>query len=101
MFHCILYSIARVEWVSFIDFFTLGNVVNVHRPACGVLEWDVPGGGSNSEGLTYKIRFYSGQSFESTPSSQKRVLTSPTNSLRFTAEDIPTGRPLYAIVSIG
>lgn len=74
-----------------------GNIANVRRTSCGVLTWDVPS--DSSEGLTYKIRFYGGQSFGSTPSSQKKVLASPTNSLAFTAEDVPSTRPLYAIVS--
>ena len=79
-----------------IVFFT-GNVENVRSPGCGRLEWDAPDGGVG--GLSYKIRFYSGQSFGSTPSSQRIVLSSPTNSLSFTDQDVPTQRPLYAIVS--
>ena len=71
--------------------------MNVHRTTCGVLEWDVPE--QCTEGLTYKIRFFSGQSYAATPDSQKRVLSSSTNSLTFSAEDLPSARPLYAIVS--
>ena len=71
--------------------------MNVRRPSCGVLEWDPPSGAS--EGLTYKIRFYGGQSFWLTPSNKRRVLSSSTNSLSFTAGDVPSARPLNAIVS--
>ncbi|CAI8012609.1 hypothetical protein GBAR_LOCUS8086 [Geodia barretti] len=60
------------------------------------MEWDAADGGVG--GLSYKIRFYSGQSFGSTPSSQRIVLSSPTNSLSFTDQDVPTQRPLYAII---
>ena len=71
--------------------------MSVRRAGCGVLEWDPPVGGG--QGLTYKIRFYRGQSFATTPASLRRVLASPTNSLTFTAQDVPSARPLYAIVS--
>ena len=74
--------------------------MNVQRPRCGVLEWDAPAG--STEGLTYKIRLYTGPSFAQTPSSSRRIISSPTNSLTFTSQEIPqlqAGRSLFAIVS--
>ena len=74
-----------------------GNVENVQRTGCGRLTWSDPD--LRGEGLTYKIRFYYGTSYGSTDSSQKRILTSETNSLNFTAVQVPTARPLFTIVS--
>ena len=78
-------------------FISAGNVENVRSPGCGILEWDAPEGGVGE--LSYKIRFYSGRNYVSTPLSQRIVLSSPTNSLTFSEQDIPSGRPLFAIVS--
>ena len=75
-----------------------GTVLNVQRSRCGLLEWDTPEG-SSEEGLGYKIRFFSGRTYVSTPSSERTVLSSSTNSLAFTAVDLPTVRPLNATVS--
>ena len=71
--------------------------MNVSRPCCGVLVWGAPD--ECVQDITYRIRFFSGRSFGTTPSSQKAVMSSDTNSLHFTAEQVPNGRPLYAIVS--
>ena len=49
-------------------------------------------------GLTYRIRLYTGSTYGTTPSSQRRTVSSLTNSFTFSEHDVPTGRPLYAIV---
>ena len=74
--------------------------MNVNRPACGVIEWDIPNDETGcNEDITYKIRMYSGSSYASTESEEKTVFATDTNSLTFTAADVASGRPLYAIVS--
>ena len=74
--------------------------MNVNRPVCGVIEWDVPNDETGcNEDLTYKIRVYSGPSYTSTVSGERKVFSTDTNSLTFTAADVASGRPLYAIVS--
>ena len=52
-----------------------------------VLEWEVLDECA-AEGLSYKIRFYTGRSYEVTPSSQRAVITTQTNRFTFTAEDV-------------
>jgi hypothetical protein len=73
------------------------NVVNVSRPCCGVVTWGVPHGCVVDH--TYRIRIFSGRSYSTTQPSQRIVLSSMTNSWHFTAENVPSSRPLYAIVS--
>ena len=73
------------------------NVVNVSRPCCGVLKWDAPGECAGDH--TYRIRLFSGPTYRTTPSSQRIVLSPNTNSLYFTADNVPSARPLYVIVS--
>ena len=65
---------------------------------CGILKWDAPV--RCAEGLIYRIRLYSGTSYRATPRSQRKVLSSSTNTLHFTADQVPSQRPLFAIVSI-
>ena len=62
-----------------------------------MVTWGVPHGCVLDH--TYRIRFFSGRSYSTTQSSQRIVLSSMTNSLHFTAENVPSGRHLYAIVS--
>ena len=74
--------------------------MNINRPACGVIEWDVPNDETDcNEDITYKIRVFSGSSWGDTESGERKVFLTDTNSLTFTAADVPSGRPLYAIVS--
>ena len=73
--------------------------MNVNRPACGVIEWDVPNDETGcNEDLIYKIRVFSG-SYVNTEPGDRKVLSSDTNSLTFTAADVPSTRPLHAVVS--
>ena len=78
-----------------------GDISGVVSISCGYIEWDpatVPG--CSDEGITYRIRIYSGATYEDTDESQKRVLSSSTNSLTFSSSDVPSSRPLRAMVSL-
>jgi hypothetical protein len=54
--------------------------------------------GCVDDGLKYKVRVYSGLSFDSTPKEQRKVFTTTTNSLSFSAADVPAVRPLRCTV---
>ena len=77
------------------------DVTDVRVPQCGRLEWDISTITPEAcgEGLTYRVRFYSGTTYQSTSTSQKKVIITDTNSVDFTAEDVPATRPLKAMVS--
>ena len=77
-----------------------GDISGVVSVSCGHIEWaPATVAGCSDEGLTYRIRIYSGTSFEDTDESQKVVLSSTTNSLTFSLTQVPSTRPLRAIVS--
>lgn len=71
--------------------------MNVSRPCCGVLVWSALE--ECVQDVTYRIRLFSGHTYWTTPTPQKTIMYSKTSSLYFTAEYVPNGRPLYAIVS--
>ena len=73
---------------------------NVNAFNCSVIVWDAPEDEHCCDHeLTYKVRMYSGISFDSSTASQRTVFWTPNKWVTFSAADIPTGRPLYAIVS--
>ena len=77
-----------------------GDITGVVKVGCGRIEWEpATVAGCTDPGLTYKIRIFSGLDFLSSGSSQRRVLSSNTNFLTFTSAEIPSTRPLKAIVS--
>ena len=88
--------------VAFLLFFLLtGNVQNVNALNCSVIVWDAPEDEHCcGHELTYKVRLYSGISFDTSSASQRTVFWTPNKWVTFSAADIPTGRPLYAIVSV-
>lgn len=74
-----------------------GNVVNVQAVNCSIIVWDAPEDvDCCKDELTYKIRIYSGSSH--LIRSQRVVLSSSKTWVTFTADDIPSGRPLHAVV---
>jgi hypothetical protein len=78
-----------------------GNARNVHALNCSVIVWDAPEDEHCCDHeLTYKIRIYSGLTYESSDPSQRVVLKSSTTWVTFSAADIPSGRPLRAVVSV-
>ena len=78
-----------------------GNVRNVTTFNCSVIVWDAPEDEHCCDHeLTYKVRMYSGITFENSSASQKKVFWTPNKWVTFSAADIPTGRPLVAIVSV-
>ena len=84
--------------------FLTGNVVNVRLMDCGVLVWDTPEDIHHcNDELAYKIRFYNGTDYKTTHPSQKTVMSTfeyPNRSwVKFTADELPSSRPLYAVVS--
>ena len=65
---------------------------------CGLIEWEpATVAGCSDDGIAYRIRVFTGSSFTST-GNERDVLPSDTNSLSFTLDQVPRGRPLKALV---
>ena len=78
-----------------------GNARNVHAFNCSVIVWDAPEDEHCCDHeLTYKVRIFSGITYETSDPSQRVVLKSSTTWVTFSAADIPSGRPLRAVVSV-
>ena len=84
----------------FYIFLSTGDISGVVSVSCGYIEWNpATVAGCSDEGISYRIRIYSGTTYEDTDESQKVVLSSSTNSLTFSLTQVPFTRPLRAIVS--
>ena len=73
------------------------DIVNVVKVGCGHIQWDPSTVDGCTDNISYRIRIFSGSS--ETPLSQRVVLSSTTNSLTFSSSQVPSIRPLRAIVS--
>ena len=67
---------------------------------CGMIVWDAPENADCcNDKLTYKVRFFNGTSFEATSKAHRKVMAVENSWIKFTAEDLPQGRPLKVMVS--
>ena len=73
--------------------------MNVFKVGCGHIQWDPTTVDGCTDNISYRIRIFSGDSFKETSRSQRVVLSSTTNSLIFSSSQVPSTRPLRAIVS--
>ena len=55
--------------------------------------------GCSDDGITYRIRLFTGPSYGATPASGRAMFSSHTNSLSLSQSDIPSTRPINAMVS--
>ena len=77
-----------------------GDVIGIRSVPCGRIEWEpATVAGCSDDGITYRIRVFTGSSFSSTDDDDRDILSSNTNSLSFTLNQLPHGRPLKAMVS--
>ena len=73
--------------------------MNVFKVGCGHIQWDPSTVDGCTDNISYRIRIFSGDSFKVSSRSQRVVLSSTTNSLTFFSSQVPSTRPLRAIVS--
>ena len=80
---------------------TTGNVRNVRMLSCGMIVWDAPEDASCCQDkLTYKVRFLYGTDFNRATETEKKVMAVDTSWIKFTANDLPEGRPLQVLVGL-
>jgi hypothetical protein len=76
-----------------------GDVIGIRSVPCGRIEWEpATVAGCSDDGITYRIRVFTGSSFSSTGDDDRDILSSNTNSLSLTLNQLPRGRPLKAMV---
>ena len=67
---------------------------------CGMIVWDAPEDANCCrDKLSYKVRFFNG-TFDSANSVNRKVIAVKNSWIKFTADDLPPGRPLQVMVSL-